>query len=287
MQDVVVGAITNYDFDKIKYWVNSLDTCGFTGKKVMLCYNISFDVVEELTKRGYIIIAFTRNDELKRFEYREEFNIMLERFMHLWYFMSQLEDRAEYRYLISTDVRDVVFQRNPSEWLEKNMGDKSINVACESIRYRDEAWGKNNLIQSFGPLIYEANKNNLIYNAGTVSGRFDTMIDLFLNLFMSCSGSPQNVPGGGGPDQAALNVLLQTKTYRDVTRFTNSEEGWAAQLGTTADPSKIEEFRPNLFEPTPIMKNDVVCTSTGEPFYLVHQYDRVPEWRKIIEKKYG
>ena len=250
MQDVVVGAITNYDFDKIKYWVNSLDTCGFTGKKVMLCYNISFDVVEELTKRGYVIIAFTRNDELKRFEFREEFNIMLERFMHLWYFMSQLEDRANYRYLIATDVRDVVFQRNPSEWLEKNMGDKSINVACESIRYRDEAWGKNNLIQSFGPLIYEANKNNLIYNAGTVSGRFDTMIDLFLNLFMSCSG-------------------------------------WAAQLGTTADPSKIEEFRPHLFEPTPIMKDDVVCTSTGEPFYLVHQYDRVPEWRKIIEKKYG
>jgi len=35
------------------------------------------------------------------------------------------------------------------------------------------------------------------------------------------------------------------------------------------------------------MKDDVVCTSTGEPFYLVHQYDRVPEWRKIIEKKYG
>ena len=287
MQDVVVGAITNYDFDKIKYWVNSLDTCGFTGKKVMLCYNISFDVVEELTKRGYVIIAFTRNDELKRFEYREEFNIMLERFMHLWYFMSQLEDRANYRYLIATDVRDVVFQRNPSEWLEKNMGDKSINVACESIRYRDESWGKNNLIQSFGPLIYEANKNNLIYNAGTVSGKFDTMIDLFLNLFMSCSGSPQNVPGGGGPDQAALNVLLQTKTYRDVTRFTNSEEGWAAQLGTTADPNKIEEFRPHLFEATPIMKDDVVCTSTGEPFYLVHQYDRVPEWRKIIEKKYG
>ena len=287
MQDVVVGAITNYDFDKIKYWVNSLDTCGFTGKKVMLCYNISFDVVEELTKRGYVIIAFTRNDELKRFEYREEFNIMLERFMHLWYFMSQLEDRANYRYLIATDVRDVVFQRNPSEWLEKNMGDKTINVACESIRYRDESWGKNNLIQSFGPLIYEANKNNLIYNAGTVSGKFDTMIDLFLNLFMSCSGSPQNVPGGGGPDQAALNVLLQTKTYRDTTRFTNSEEGWAAQLGTTADPSKIEEFRPHLFEATPIMKDDVVCTSTGEPFYLVHQYDRVPEWRKIIEKKYG
>lgn len=287
MKDIVIGCITGYTFDKIKAWVNSLDTCGFNGEKVMICYNIDYDVVEELTKRNYTIIAFKRNDELRRFEYKQDFNIMLERFIHIWYFLNRLENKKDYRYIISTDVRDVVFQRNPSDWLVKNLGNKKINVATESIKYKDEAWGKNNLTLSFGPLIYEANKDNLIYNAGTVSGEFQTMLDLFLNMFMSCSGAPQHVPGGGGPDQAALNVLLNTKTYKDVTRFTNSEEGWAAQLGTTADPSKIDQFRPLLSEASPIMKDGLVCTSTGEPFYLVHQYDRVPEWKEIIEKKYA
>ena len=85
MKDIVIGCITGYTFDKIKAWVNSLDTCGFTGEKVMLCYNIDYDVVEELTKRNYTIIAFKRNDELRRFEYKQDFNIMLERFIHIWY----------------------------------------------------------------------------------------------------------------------------------------------------------------------------------------------------------
>ena len=58
-------------------------------------------------------------------------------------------------------------------------------------------------------------------------------------------------------------------------------------LGTTVDPSKIEQFKPFLLEPSPVLKGDVVTTSTGIEYYIVHQYDRVPEWRKIIEEKYG
>ena len=63
MKDVVVGCITNYNFDKIKTWVNSLDRSGFDGLKVMMCYNISYDVAEELAKRGYTVFAFGRDDE--------------------------------------------------------------------------------------------------------------------------------------------------------------------------------------------------------------------------------
>ena len=50
MNDIVIGSITGYDFDKIKPWVNSLDRSGFTGTKAMLCYNVSYETVEELVK---------------------------------------------------------------------------------------------------------------------------------------------------------------------------------------------------------------------------------------------
>jgi hypothetical protein len=30
-----------------------------------------------------------------------------------------------------------------------------------------------------------------------------------------------------------------------------------------------------------------VCTSNEQVFSLVHQYDRVPEWKELIEKKYA
>lgn len=287
MKDIVVGCITGYDFDKIKPWVNSLDQCGFDGVKAMVCYNVSFETVEELVKRNYTVLAFGKNEEEKRFEYKKEnFSIVVERFLHMWYFLKKMS--GQYRYIITTDVKDVIFQSNPSTWLENNIGDKEINVACESIRYKDEEWGSHNLFKSFGPLIHDHNKDNLIYNAGTISGKFDTMMDLFLNINMLCNGTNHFIEGGGGPDQAALNVLLNMKPYKDITNFAMSEDGWAAQLGTTGYQVR-EKYGDKLVEKTPEFNavRDVVQTSDGTPFVLVHQYDRVPAWKEKIEKKYA
>lgn len=286
-KDIVIGAITNYNFEQVKFWVNSLDRSGFDGLKVLLCYNIDFDTAEKLAEKGYTIFAFGRDDENRKLVYQKEsFNICLERFAHIPFFLNKLSNKEQYRYIIATDVRDVVFQSNPSIWLENNLVDKDIIASCESLRYRDEPWGKQNLYLSFGPLIYEQMQDRPIYNAGVIAGKFETTIDLFQNIFLSCGGSPMNVPGGGGPDQAGLNVLLNMKPYKDITQFSMSEDGWAAQLGTTVDPSKIESFKDFLLEPQPKLIDDVVCTSVGLPHAIVHQYNRVPEWKEIIEKKY-
>ena len=284
MKDMVIGFITGYSFDKIKPWVNSLDRSGFTGTKAMICYNISYSVAEELTKRGYTIFAFKKNDATKMLEYKEDFSIMVDRFLHLWYFLNRL--KGQYRYIITTDVKDVVFQSNPSLWLEKNLGDKKINAACESMHYKDEDWGTHNLLKSFGPVIHEAYKDNLIFNAGVISGDFDTMLDVFLNIYMLCQGTDKHIEGGGGPDQAAWNILLGMKTYHDVARKTMSEEGWAAQLGTTG-PQIAGKYGHLLVEKPPVLEYNTVCTSAGEPFSIVHQYDRVPGLKELIEEKYA
>lgn len=286
MKDVVVGCITNYNFDSIKYWVNSLDRSGFTGEKIMICYNVGHDVIRELSDRGYKVLAFKNIPEENRVGYDGEFNICLQRFHDIWaFFKYTLTD--EYRYMIATDVRDVVFQSNPSDWLEKNIGDKRINVACESIKYKDELWGRANMFHSFEAPIFDIMQDKLIFNAGTISGDCKTLVDFFLNVYMFSGRSPENVPGGGGPDQAAMNVLLNMEPFKSITKFTMSEDGWAAQLGTTADPRKIDEYRQYLVEAEPTLIDDLVCTSKGEPFVIVHQYDRVPDWKKVIESKYA
>jgi hypothetical protein len=287
-KDVVIGCITNYDYDKIKFWVNSLDRSGFDGLKVMLCYNIDYDVAEELSQRGYTVFAFGRDEENRKLVYnKSNFNICLERFAHIPIFLNKLTNKEEYRHIIATDVRDVVFQSNPSKFLEENLTDRDILLSCESLRYKDEPWGKQNMYLSFGPLIAETMQERPIYNAGVIAGRFQPMLDLFTNIFLTCGGAPANVPGGGGPDQAALNVLSSLHAYKNTMQYSMSESGWAAQLGTTVDPSKIESFKPFLLDKSPILVGDAVCTSDGRPHVIVHQYDRVPEWRKIIEAKYA
>jgi hypothetical protein len=279
MKDIVIGAINGYGWDKIKYWVNSLDTCGFTGTKIMVCYNIDYDVVEELVKRDYSVFAFGRDDENKKLVYpNEQLNIYNDRFEHIPHFLNKIANKEDYRYIISTDVRDVIFQSNPSTWLENNIGDKSLNICAESVLVKDEPWNRETMLKVFGKNYLEKTGNDLVLNVGVVSGKFDYVLDLFTNLSLVYDKrikAPQ--------DQISLNILMAMKSYKDITHFNKSEDAFASQLHIHA-PKYDKQY---LTEPSPQIIDGVVCTSQGIPYSIVHQYDRIPEWEEIIKMKYG
>lgn len=285
MKDLVIGAITGYNFDAIEPWVNSLERSGFDGDKAMLCYNISFDVCNELTKRGFKVFGFEQNEEDRRLEYTKPgFNVVVERFLHMAFVLRELD--IKYRYIVSTDVKDVIFQRNPSEWLVNNIGDNKVVAASESIGYDQEDWGNFNLFRSFGPQIYQTFRDRIVSNAGVMAGEFEHMLDLYMQIKLLCDAAPAHyIEGGGGPDQAAYNVLINSYPWKNVTQFAKSEDGWAAQLGTTG-PQIQDRYGKFVTEPLPIIKDGIVCTSTGEPYYIVHQYDRVPQWKNQVLEKY-
>ena len=46
-------------------------------------------------------------------------------------------------------------------------------------------------------------------------------------------------------------------------------------------------FRPNLLEPEPVFKDGKVYTNSGKEYCIVHQYNRVPEWNKVINERYN
>lgn len=276
MRDAIIGSITNYTIDQIKPWVESLNRSGFDGDRFMVCYNIDYKSIDYLKTNNFKLKLFLDLPQQKMYTHipQPNFHICVQRFFDMWEMLRNLKD---YRYLISTDVGDVIFQSNPSIWLENNLGDYQINAASESVYYRDETlWGANNMLQSFGTSIFETVKDNLIYNAGTISGRFQTVVDTFLAIYNMCQGFRTR-----NPDQAAYNLLLSLEPYRSITRFTESETGWACQLGTTMNPSALKHLK--IVEPKPVIIDETVCTSQGQPFVIVHQYNRIPELVELFK----
>jgi hypothetical protein len=278
-KDLIIGGCTNYGINQLKPWVLSInEVTDDNVKKVMCVGNATQETRDWLVEQGFEIVDMPQAN----------IPVHVLRFLSIYEYLRQTWTR--YRYVVTTDVKDVYFQSNPFEWLSKNVGLNNIQLVAgsEGMLYKDEPWGNDNLLQAYGTYIHSLFKDNEIYNVGTIGGTSEYVKDLVFNIFSNATNRPIPIV-----DQAVYNVLLQTQPYKDITYFASQSHGWACQAGTTVDPSKINQFRPFLTESEPIFEDGLVKTgedsyicSKGTPFVIVHQYDRVPEWKKFIQEKY-
>ena len=250
--DAVVGCISGLSFEQIAPWVGSLDACGFSGRRIVIHIQGDPQTVEQLNRRGYETYDASclhdgRNQSFSKTARPAE--ISVNRFFYIWYFLSQVSVVSSSRYLIATDVTDVVFQLDPRLWLEENLGSKRLVVGSKSLRFEDEPWNAQTMQESYGPHVWNAYRSNLIYNAGTIAGQFQTVIDLCLQVYLLSPGNRVLYS-----DQQALNLLLGSDLYREITYFATSEDGWACQAGTIADPKLLQRVRHRLTCPAAFVR---------------------------------
>lgn len=300
-KDLIVGVVDRYNWNQIRHWANSIKKSGFTGHKAVLVYNMDVTTVKKLTDEDFMIIGCNQYDETNGFTHdNSRGSVMVDRFFHLYSFLNMLEQPMDIDRIIMTDVRDVVFQSNPTKWLNQHfLPETKILVGSENMTYANEPWGRNNLKQVFGDFFFDTNKAKEIYCAGVIAGTRMALKDFALNIWLICRGLNPHVPGGGGPDQAAMNVLLGTDPYLFSTIFTDPTKGWVVHAGTSRPAIEAgsggigEEYLKNPNMPLPFVRDIVYTVNNGEVFAndekltIVHQWDRVPQWRTIFEEKYG
>lgn len=278
MKDIVMTAVTKYQWEDIEPFVVSLERSGYSGHKMMVVYEMKKDLMDKLVSRGWSLFVHQLTDNGDATYNNLQFNICVDRFYHYWRYLEQLNEPIQN--VFAFDCKDVIFQKNPSnQW-----GDNHLAIQCsnEGLTYKDESWGWSNINTAYGPVIAQSMKDEAIVNAGVMAGGYKYMKGLFLNIFLACKGTVQHVPGGGGPDQAAYNIISRDM-YRTIVP---DSAAWACQAGTTADPNKINTFRPNLLIDEPVFKDGRVTNSLHKEYTVVHQYDRVPEWKAHFHKEF-
>jgi hypothetical protein len=278
MKDLLIGCASGYKWDQLKYWVNSAKQANINGDIVLILLSCDEKTVRRLVEERINVVMVSEMPENGIYEHKTPLAPHVERFFHIQRYLRATPTR--YRYVLTTDVRDVVFQSNPFDWVSKNIGSKQLVASSEAIKYENEPWGNENLLQTFGPYIHDVFKKKLVFNVGVVAGEHEAVQDLCTQVFAHSVNRPIPIV-----DQAVYNFMVHQEPYRSTTMFAMSEDGWAAQLGTTGDPTKLEQFTPHLVEAIPIL-GDVVTTSRGVPYAIVHQYDRVPSLKSMFEEKF-
>lgn len=269
-KDIIVCGFSNFGIKKITPWINSIKKINFKGDVLCVLYGNNPNLLETKSYLNNNTDFIVLNGIITK-------TPVCDRFKDIYHFLN--DKKEKYRYVFSTDASDVIFQLNPSEYAEKILTDKfKILCGSESVLYKDELWGNQNMKDSF-PNFYNFMMEKIIYNAGTITGKIDSICELFKDVYDMCMNTWVE-----NPDQAAYNILIQTK-YKDVCCFSGIEDGYATQCNTTANPRLLSQYGHLLLE-RPVLKDGIAYNSKMEPTCLLHQYQNVPGFYEEVLKLY-
>ena len=286
MENLVIGVIKDYDFTHVEPWVNSLRMTGYKGDVLVIDASEQENVKlnETLTLLGVHYISMKASGSA---------NFMVKRFILLYYVLS-LEPFRKAKNLCVTDVRDVIFQADPTNFMRT----RGINVETEGLTYECEPWSRANFQEVLGEIPWNKHRNRWIKCAGVIGGQTEILKDLFFTIYTMSLGLQQYPKGGGGPDQSVMNMILGMDVWMDKTNFLQGDVlhagtcldavlSGSGEIGhqylNSFDKNKfIEDFKRDSGQyPAKLIDGKIINTQTNKPFTIVHQYDRVNEWRDI------
>lgn len=291
-KDLIIAAASRYTFEKCSLWANSIRATQFSGDVAVVATDVTAETVEDFRRAGVHPVIYSPTDESGNVLSFSDDAPHVERFRLIARYLR--ESANKYRFVIMTDIRDVVFQSDPAVWLEKNIEGRRLVLSSEQVRYYQEPWGEQNIRETFDPWIYKYLLHKEIYNVGVVAGYCEYVADLSAHIYeMSANRRIKIV------DQAVFNYLIHTTPYRDECLYTRPKDGWALQMGTLKETlnggwgSFVSYYSSRPQELSVLNVEDPEVTGgrfynkTGDLFCIIHQYDRVPAYAALVERQFA
>jgi hypothetical protein len=263
---VIVSASWNYLWERIKPWYNSIRKSGFEGDVYMIDLGMDSETVNKAITAGIIVKSYPCT---KRANIVERFNSL----------SALLLDLDPNTWAIFSDSDDLVFQRNPVDYLKTVPLYYNFVVSSEGVLFRDNSWTRENLISSF-PEHYESLANVFFYNAGSIAGKAKVFAKLASKIVELCDTAAE----GQKHDQAALNILIYSPEYKSQVLFTDLSDEWCF-CGASSIFANPNNRRKYTGLPPRII--DGLCKSSkGYIPIMFHHYTRNTAIKEQVLKRY-
>jgi hypothetical protein len=291
-----MGLASGYDFEKVRVFLTSLAEISFNGVVILITDGalvIPQPFLDKLDiwivntknyKRGLAKRAISKTLMFPIFRsiVREVLKITckysMEEFLELFekIYTPQLARYATYyrilknhsfRNVLLTDVRDVVFQRDPFDNYQDH-----LSVFHESSKIKDDVDYNANWIRiAFGKTELEKIGNNNICCSGTIMGSYEGIMELEDKILRTSVA--RKVPHHGivGIDQGVFNYIIYNDIVKNVTHYGPGQ--------------KVLTFAPRMLSRMTV-EDGLIKIDAAIPC-LVHQYDRNSELLQEVCKRYA
>ena len=269
---LIMGSIQGYDYKKVSFWINSLNRCGFKGDKILIGIDINEELENQIIKSGVHCYKVKSSKNQNRFA---------ERFKHFSDFLKIFKEN--YEYVILTDVKDLIFQKNPEEWIKNNIKNYDLIASSESIKFKNENWNKYNMFAALGDEIGKSLENHEVFNVGILAGKSEFILKISEYLYINRLERLET-----GADQPFFNYIIHNNILNQKILPANQDNGWSLNCGVAACDRTEKEFKKHLLHNIPhIDSNNIIRNFKNEEICIIHQYDRNSLWKDNLFKKYS
>lgn len=178
----------------------------------------------------------------------------------------------EYKYVMHSDLRDVIIQKDPFEFFESNP-DINMFYSLEGMKIKENEcnlWWE----QSLRTLLRSHNEtyvDEYVINGGIFGGKIEHMINHCLMMFSNTNRKSQFLV----MDQQFLGYLSQFLKNNEKNMLCHPYKDTFACTGEAIKRDNVEVF----------FDGNYVTNKDGEPYCIFHQWDRTELAQTIRNKE--
>lgn len=273
MKKVLTGLSNNISLNKhkIKVWSESFKKHS-DGEIVLIAANATDEDIQA---------CVDLNIKYHQVTVEDTWYINNKRLKHTKDFLNQ----SDADLFLITDVFDVLFQSDP--FSKMDLDNYDVFISREGILVCEEPWNADVINKVFPDETSSCMQTEIVCS-GIIGGKREALVKLYDKLDYMCENS---LNGHNIKDQAALIIMVKNNEIDRLKNF-SLDEGWAMHC-QSAGPTQFFEswgLKNSLIRKgygIPELREDgIVYTQSGIKYDMVHQFNRVDEWKKIITKEY-
>lgn len=260
-KNLIIGTFTNYDWKTIAPFIASYAKSSFENcDLIIFVYNISQSTITKIRSFGVIVY-----DVPEKYRYKQVINFRWK--IYEDFLTSNIN---KYNLVLSTDLRDVFFQKDFFKYYDYNRS--FLGVALED-GYLSQPFNKKWLIDAYGEDLYNKIKNQRIICVGTVWGTIDKLIE-FSKVMWEILDSEWSLRLHVIEQAVANYIIYHDKMFDDCLIKSENKNGLIMTIGLTKEENIYFDLDDNL------------VNGNGKIAGVIHQYDRKPQIIKKLINKY-